>query len=90
LRADVRPAELFFGTDYPGFPRPGQLLDKLRTVNESAARPPPGDPQTKIDGIMGDNIARMMGWIRLTVDGGRNFALCVRGLIGESYHYRSR
>ena len=57
--------KVFFGTDYPGFLYdPVKLLEKLRTVNEEAAVVRlPEIPQAKIDGIMGDNVARMMGWI---------------------------
>jgi predicted TIM-barrel fold metal-dependent hydrolase len=54
--------KLFFGTDYPGFLYdPVALRDKLATVNEEAAPlglPP--IPQHKIDGILGDNIARVL------------------------------
>jgi predicted TIM-barrel fold metal-dependent hydrolase len=55
--------KLFFGTDYPGFLYdPVKLLDKLRTVNEEAPLVNlPEIPQTKIDGIMGDNVARVLG-----------------------------
>jgi predicted TIM-barrel fold metal-dependent hydrolase len=57
--------KVFFGTDYPGFLYdPVKLLEKLRTVNEEAPLVQvPEIPQAKIDGIMGDNVARMMGWI---------------------------
>lgn len=57
--------KLFFGTDYPGFMYdPVALRDKLATVNEEAA--PLGlapIPQHKIDGILGDNVARVLGLI---------------------------
>lgn len=57
--------KLFFGTDYPGFLYdPVALRDKLATVNEEAA--PLGlapIPQHKIDGILGDNVARVLGLI---------------------------
>jgi predicted TIM-barrel fold metal-dependent hydrolase len=57
--------KIFFGTDYPGFLYdPVKLLDKLRTVHEEAPLVHlPEMPQAKIDGVMGDNVARMMGWI---------------------------
>jgi predicted TIM-barrel fold metal-dependent hydrolase len=57
--------KLFFGTDYPGFLYdPIKLLEKLRTVNEEAdaVRLPPIPPE-KIAGIMGDNVARLLGLI---------------------------
>jgi len=39
-----------------------KLLDKLRTVNEEAPLVHlPEIPQAKIDGIMGDNVARLLG-----------------------------
>ena len=55
--------KLFFGTDYPGFLYdPVKLLEKLRTVNEEAALVNlPKIPQAKIEGIMGDNVARVLG-----------------------------
>lgn len=57
--------KLFFGTDYPGFLYdPVALRDKLATVNEEAGPlglPP--IPQHKIDGILGDNLARALGLI---------------------------
>lgn len=55
--------KLFFGTDYPGFLYdPVNLLEKLRTVNEEALLVHlPEIPQEKLDGIMGDNVARMLG-----------------------------
>jgi len=55
--------KLFFGTDYPGFLYdPVVLREKLMTVNEEADQlglPP--IPQTKLDGIMGDNFAAVLG-----------------------------
>ena len=58
--------KLFFGTDYPGFLYdPVALRAKLLAVNEYAdrvgARP---IPQAKLDGILGDNYARMLGMIK--------------------------
>jgi predicted TIM-barrel fold metal-dependent hydrolase len=57
--------KLFFGTDYPGFLYdPVVLREKVLTVNEEAeplGLPP--IPQHKIDGIMGDNLARVLGLI---------------------------
>lgn len=55
--------KLFFGTDYPGFLYdPVALREKLMSVNEEAEglRMEP-IPQTKLDGIMGDNVARLLG-----------------------------
>jgi predicted TIM-barrel fold metal-dependent hydrolase len=57
--------KLFFGTDYPGFLYdPVALRAKLLSVNSHAERLGT-DPisQAKLDGIMGDNFARMMGWL---------------------------
>ena len=57
--------KLFFGTDYPGFLYdPVALRDKLMTVNEEAdaLRMEP-IAQAKLDGIMGDNVARLLGLI---------------------------
>ena len=55
--------KIFFGTDYPGFLYdPVKLMEKLSTVNEEAdacAMPPIA--QSKIDGILGDNFARLLG-----------------------------
>jgi predicted TIM-barrel fold metal-dependent hydrolase len=55
--------KLFFGTDYPGFLYdPVKLADKLMTVNEEAAvlgLPP--IPDHKLAGIMGDNVAAVLG-----------------------------
>jgi predicted TIM-barrel fold metal-dependent hydrolase len=57
--------KVFFGTDYPGFLYdPVVLREKVLTVNEEAeplGLPP--IPQHKIDGIMGDNLARVLGLI---------------------------
>jgi predicted TIM-barrel fold metal-dependent hydrolase len=58
-------AKLFFGTDYPGFLYdPVALRQKLMTVNDEAAALRM-DPiaQEKLDGIMGDNVARVLGLI---------------------------
>ncbi len=57
--------KLFFGTDYPGFLYdPVKLLEKLRTVNEEAdAVHMPPIPAEKIAGIMGDNVAKLLGLI---------------------------
>jgi len=56
--------KLFFGTDYPGFLYdPVKLKDKLLGVNEEAeacAMPPL--PQEKLEGIMGDHFARVLGF----------------------------
>jgi predicted TIM-barrel fold metal-dependent hydrolase len=61
--------KLFFGTDYPGFLYdPVALRDKLLTVNEEAA--PLGlapIPDHKIEGILGDNFARVTGLLPDTV-----------------------
>jgi predicted TIM-barrel fold metal-dependent hydrolase len=56
--------KLFFGTDYPGFLYdPVALRAKLLSVNAHAERLGTDPiPQAKLDGIMGDNFARMMGW----------------------------
>jgi predicted TIM-barrel fold metal-dependent hydrolase len=57
--------KLFFGTDYPGFLYdPVELRAKLLSVNEHAARVG-AEPiaQAKLDGILGDNFARMFGLI---------------------------
>ena len=55
--------KLFFGTDYPGFLYdPVELMKKLLSVNEEAEmlnmQP---IPQVKLDGIMGDNVAKVLG-----------------------------
>jgi predicted TIM-barrel fold metal-dependent hydrolase len=57
--------KLFFDTDYPGFLYdPVELRAKLLSVNEHAARVG-AEPiaQAKLDGILGDNFARMFGLI---------------------------
>jgi predicted TIM-barrel fold metal-dependent hydrolase len=55
--------KIFFGTDYPGYLyEPAGLRDKLLSVNDEAGPlglPP--IPQHKLDGIMGDNFARVIG-----------------------------
>jgi predicted TIM-barrel fold metal-dependent hydrolase len=55
--------KIFFGTDYPGFLYdPVLLREKLLTVNEEAAAlGMPPIPQSKIDGVMGDNLAAFLG-----------------------------
>jgi predicted TIM-barrel fold metal-dependent hydrolase len=55
--------KLFFGTDYPGFLYdPVKLKDKLLSVNEEAAAcSMPPIPTDKLDGIMGTNIAKVLG-----------------------------
>jgi predicted TIM-barrel fold metal-dependent hydrolase len=57
--------KLFFGTDYPGFLYdPVKLRDKLLSVNDEAeacAMPP--IPHSKLEGIMGTNVARVLGLI---------------------------
>jgi predicted TIM-barrel fold metal-dependent hydrolase len=57
--------KLFFGTDYPGFLYdPVALRTKLLSVNSHAEQLGTDPiPQAKLDGIMGDNFARMMGWL---------------------------
>ena len=58
-------AKIFFGTDYPGFLYdPVALREKLLTVNDEAdaLRMEP-IAQEKLDGIMGDNVARLLGLI---------------------------
>ncbi len=57
--------KIFFGTDYPGFLYdPVQLSEKLMSVNEEAQRMgTPEIPQHELDGIMGDNFARLLGLI---------------------------
>lgn len=60
-------AKLFFGTDYPGFHYdPVKLAGKLMTVNEEAAAVAlPPVPEHKLHGIMGGNLAAVLG-----LDGG--------------------
>ena len=55
--------KLFFGTDYPGFLYdPVALRAKLLSVNDHAARVGADPiPPAKLDGILGDNYARMLG-----------------------------
>ncbi|MEI8057380.1 MAG: amidohydrolase family protein [Actinomycetes bacterium] len=55
--------KIFFGSDYPGFLYdPVDLMTKLRTVNEEADRLGTARiPQEAIDGICGDNFARLLG-----------------------------
>jgi predicted TIM-barrel fold metal-dependent hydrolase len=57
--------KLFFGTDYPGFLYdPVGLRAKLMSVNDHAERVGADPiPQSKLDGILGDNFARMLGLI---------------------------
>ncbi len=54
------------GTDYPGFLYdPVELKDKLLGVNEEARRlGTPEIPREKLDGILGDNFARILGILR--------------------------
>jgi len=54
--------KVVFGSDYPGFTYdPVKLRDKLLGVNDVASRlDMPEIPQVKLDGIMGDNFARIM------------------------------
>jgi predicted TIM-barrel fold metal-dependent hydrolase len=55
--------KIFFGTDYPGFLYdPVKLRDKLMTVNEEAAAVSlPPIPERKLRGILGDNVAAVLG-----------------------------
>ena len=55
--------KLFFGTDYPGFLYdPVALRGKLLSVNDHAERVGADPiPTAKLDGILGDNYARMLG-----------------------------
>ncbi len=57
--------KLFFGTDYPGFLYdPVTLMAKLRNVNAHAERVGADPiPEAKLDGIAGDNFARVLGLI---------------------------
>ena len=54
--------KIFFGSDYPGFTYdPVELREKLLGVNIEAERlDEPPIPQEKLDGIMGDNLARVL------------------------------
>lgn len=58
--------KLFFGTDYPGFLYdPSALRAKLLGVNEQAHRLGTEPiPSAKLDGIMGDNFARVVGLMK--------------------------
>ncbi|MEA2557079.1 MAG: uncharacterized protein QOG88_617 [Actinomycetota bacterium] len=58
--------KLFFGTDYPGFLYdPVALREKLMTVNEEAgALQMEPIASEKLDGIMGDNFARLLGLVQ--------------------------
>jgi predicted TIM-barrel fold metal-dependent hydrolase len=55
--------KLFFGTDYPGFLYdPVELRAKLLSVNDHAERVGATPiPAARLDGILGDNFARMFG-----------------------------
>jgi predicted TIM-barrel fold metal-dependent hydrolase len=55
--------KIFFGTDYPGFLYdPVKLAGKLMSVNEEAAAVSlPEIPERKLRGIMGDNLAAVLG-----------------------------
>jgi predicted TIM-barrel fold metal-dependent hydrolase len=57
--------KLIFGTDYPGFLYdPVELREKLLGVNEEARRLGTAEiPQAKLDGILGDNFARLLGLV---------------------------
>jgi predicted TIM-barrel fold metal-dependent hydrolase len=57
--------KIFFGTDYPGFLYdPVKLRDKLVSVNDEArATSLPPIPDEKLAGILGENIARVLGLI---------------------------
>jgi predicted TIM-barrel fold metal-dependent hydrolase len=54
--------KLFFGTDYPGFLYdPIKLREKLMTVNEEAdALSLPPIPESKLEGILGNNFAQLL------------------------------
>ncbi len=56
--------KLFFGTDYPGFLYdPVNLREKLASVNEEAlAVGLPEIAEHKLAGIMGENVARLLGF----------------------------
>jgi predicted TIM-barrel fold metal-dependent hydrolase len=68
--------KLFFATDYPGFLYdPIALREKLLTVNEEAAALGLDPiPQSKLDGIMGDNLGRVLGLIPDDADSLRSHA----------------
>jgi predicted TIM-barrel fold metal-dependent hydrolase len=55
--------KIFFGTDYPGFLYdPVKLRDKLMTVNEEAAAVSlPHIAEQKLEGILGSNVAALLG-----------------------------
>jgi predicted TIM-barrel fold metal-dependent hydrolase len=55
--------KIFFGTDYPGFLYdPVKLMDKVLGVNEEASALGLAPiPEGKLAGIVGDNVARVMG-----------------------------
>ncbi len=57
--------KVVFGTDYPGFLYdPVDLREKVLGVNEEARRLGMAEiPQPKLDGILGDNFARIMRWL---------------------------
>ena len=57
--------KLFFGSDYPGYTYdPVGLHKKLMSVNEEAAQLARAPiPQHKLDGIMGDNIAKLLNLV---------------------------
>lgn len=54
--------KVVFGSDYPGFTYdPVQLREKVLSVNDVARKlDMPEIPQAKLDGIMGDNFAKIM------------------------------
>jgi predicted TIM-barrel fold metal-dependent hydrolase len=56
--------KLFFGTDYPGFLYdPVNLREKLESVNQEAlAVGLPEIAENKLAGIMGENVARLLGF----------------------------
>jgi len=52
--------KLFFGSDYPIY-NPAELVNMLKTVNEEAERlNKPKIPEVEIQGILGDNFAKVM------------------------------
>jgi predicted TIM-barrel fold metal-dependent hydrolase len=53
--------KLFFGSDYPIYD-PVELANMLRTVNEEAKKlDKPKIPEKEIEGILGDNFAKVVG-----------------------------
>lgn len=53
--------KLFFGTDYPIYD-PNKLVNMLRTVNDEAKKLKKAEiPEEEIDGILGDNFAKVVG-----------------------------